>query len=370
MQPAFSFFQLLFLLSAVQGFILAGLLLAKAAKRPGNYFLGAFVLLFALASLKIVLQETISGFNFRLPLPLLYQFAFGPLLYLYAKRSLQPDHQFFHRDAWHFLPVLLFDVLPAVAYFHLDPERYSHQVPKVRFLTDIAAFVSFASYCGLTWRVVSSSRSTLPKGNAASRPVGINWLTQVLLVSCLVAVAWAGYLLLVLTGYYRQWTDVMQPYYPAYVVIGMGIYWIGIKGYLQPQVGLMQLPVPEKRVLLPPGVLTEKKAQLLAAMREHRYYCDENVTVQSLAGKLGLPAKDLSYVINTGFGQNFSDFINGLRIEDIKVRLLDPGQRKYSLLGLATEVGFNSKPSFYRAFKKFTGQTPGEFVRQHTHLEE
>jgi AraC-like DNA-binding protein len=368
MEPTFSFFQLLFLLSAVQGFLLGGLLLLKveAARRPGNYFLGAFVLLFALASLKIVLQENIRGFNHMLPFPLLYQFAFGPLLYLYVRSTVKTDYRFTRRDTWHFVPVLLFDVLPAVFYYWAGGERYTHQVPKIRFLTDVMAFVSFAVYTDLAWRTISGNR----KENTGERPVAAAWLHQVLVVSGLVGAAWLGYLLLVLTGYYREWSSVMMPHYPAYLVVGAGIYWIGIKGYRQPQVGLMEVPAPEKKVLLPPVVLAEKKALLLAAMREHRYYCDENITVQSLAARLGLPAKDLSYVINTGFGQHFNDFINGLRIEDLKARLLDPGQRKYSLLGLATEVGFNSKPSFYRAFKKYTGQTPGEFVKQHTHLVE
>jgi AraC-like DNA-binding protein len=64
-----------------------------------------------------------------------------------------------------------------------------------------------------------------------------------------------------------------------------------------------------------------------------------------------------------GFNMNFNDFINGFRIEDFKQRLVNPVNTKFSLMGLAYDAGFNSKASFYRAFKKATGQTPSQFYR-------
>ncbi len=364
MQPTFSFFQLLFLFSALQGFILSGLILRKGTKRPASLLLASFILLFALASLKVVLQETIAGFGYS-PVPLLYQFAFGPLLYGYVRSSLDPGFAFSRKHYWHLLPVVLFDVLLFLVFCLIGPGRYTHQVPKLRFCTDVLACLSFMAYWGAAWRCIHVYKVQLKRNEPASRPAVGSWFNQVLLGAGLIGVAWLVYIVLVLTGYHKYWQDNMLPYYPVFVVVGIGTYWIGIKGYFQPHLDLIHLPAPEKKELLPPAVLAGRKAQLLAALQEHRYHFDEDITVQSLAGYLGLPAKDLSYVINTGFGQNFSDFINSLRIEDLKQRLLDPGQRKYSIMGLAAEVGFNSKPSLYRAFKKSTGQTPSEFLKQH-----
>jgi AraC-like DNA-binding protein len=67
----------------------------------------------------------------------------------------------------------------------------------------------------------------------------------------------------------------------------------------------------------------------------------------------------LSFAINNGFGKNFNDFINELRIEEVKSRMERSGDA--GLLAIAFESGFNSKATFNRAFKKFTGLTPREY---------
>jgi len=51
-------------------------------------------------------------------------------------------------------------------------------------------------------------------------------------------------------------------------------------------------------------------------------------------------------------------------VEEVKAKLLDPENDKYTLLGLAAEAGFNSKSSFNALFKHHTGMTPSEFKRK------
>jgi AraC-like DNA-binding protein len=63
-------------------------------------------------------------------------------------------------------------------------------------------------------------------------------------------------------------------------------------------------------------------------------------------------------------GKNFNDLINGFRIEEVKTRLKAPGEAGRSVLEIAFDCGFNSKTSFNRTFKKFTGMTPSNFRRE------
>ena len=72
--------------------------------------------------------------------------------------------------------------------------------------------------------------------------------------------------------------------------------------------------------------------------------------------------RELSMVINKGFGMNFNDWVNKYRLEEIK-SLFEKGEHKrQTLLSIAFECGFNSKATFNRAFKKSTGLTPREWL--------
>ncbi|HZI54714.1 MAG TPA: helix-turn-helix domain-containing protein, partial [Chitinophagaceae bacterium] len=72
----------------------------------------------------------------------------------------------------------------------------------------------------------------------------------------------------------------------------------------------------------------------------------------------------LSQVINSFENKTFYDYINGLRIEEFKTLVTDPGSRQFTLLSLAFECGFNSKTAFNRNFKKATGQSPSDYLNQ------
>ncbi|MEZ0610292.1 helix-turn-helix domain-containing protein [Fibrella sp. WM1] len=111
--------------------------------------------------------------------------------------------------------------------------------------------------------------------------------------------------------------------------------------------------------------LLELKQQVDAFMRRHKPYTNPNLTLAELALRMKLPPHVLSKVINEGYQKNFFDFINQLRIDELKTRLNDPRFRSYTLLSMAFEVGFNSKTAFNRSFKKLTNQTPSEYM--HTH---
>jgi AraC-like DNA-binding protein len=54
---------------------------------------------------------------------------------------------------------------------------------------------------------------------------------------------------------------------------------------------------------------------------------------------------------------NFQDFINKYRVEEFIERLKNDQNNHFTLLGIATDVGFNSKSSFNAIFKKYKGLT-------------
>ncbi|MEQ8304917.1 MAG: AraC family transcriptional regulator [Cyclobacteriaceae bacterium] len=106
-----------------------------------------------------------------------------------------------------------------------------------------------------------------------------------------------------------------------------------------------------------------RKEQILQALKEEKLYKDTGLTIAKLANHLGWPINSLSSVINESLQSNYNDLINHYRITAFKAQVLDPESHKYSILGLGQEVGFKSKASFYRAFKKETGITPSDYIK-------
>jgi AraC-like DNA-binding protein len=76
-------------------------------------------------------------------------------------------------------------------------------------------------------------------------------------------------------------------------------------------------------------------------------------------------------VINTRLNKNFYDYINAQRVEAFIRLVAEPQYRRYTLLALAFQCGFNSKSSFNRNFKKVMGDSPSEYLeRIHITLEQ
>jgi len=101
--------------------------------------------------------------------------------------------------------------------------------------------------------------------------------------------------------------------------------------------------------------------QLELLMEQEQFYKDSQISIEDLAIKLNMSSKNVSQAINEGYQKNFFNYINELRIAEARDLLQSEAHRNLSIEGIAREVGFQSKSSFYTAFKKSTGFTPTEF---------
>jgi len=99
-------------------------------------------------------------------------------------------------------------------------------------------------------------------------------------------------------------------------------------------------------------------------MVDQQLYLQTDLTLKETARQLKTNASILSKVINTGFAQNFNDFVNSFRVEAVKEKMKSPDAQHLTLTAIAYECGFNSKATFNRSFKKFTGMSPRDFMQQ------
>ncbi|MEO0340625.1 MAG: helix-turn-helix domain-containing protein, partial [Bacteroidota bacterium] len=60
----------------------------------------------------------------------------------------------------------------------------------------------------------------------------------------------------------------------------------------------------------------------------------------------------------------FKDYINQFRIDKARQALLDPQNALLTIEAIGQQCGFQSKSTFFRAFKKETQLTPKQYVDQ------
>jgi YesN/AraC family two-component response regulator len=109
-------------------------------------------------------------------------------------------------------------------------------------------------------------------------------------------------------------------------------------------------------------------SRLTQLMATEKLFTECELSLSDLAKRLNTLPNYLSQVINDKEGKNFYDYINNLRIEEFKILVSRPENRKYTLLSLSYDCGFNSKSSFNKNFKKVTGQSPSEYLN-HLNME-
>lgn len=97
------------------------------------------------------------------------------------------------------------------------------------------------------------------------------------------------------------------------------------------------------------------------AMSRDTLYLDANLSLRILAKHISVTPNYVSQTLNGHIGKSFFDYINHWRIEHAKPLLITTEE---TVLNITYDVGFNSRSSFYKAFKHETGMTPTAYRNQ------
>jgi AraC-like DNA-binding protein len=358
-------FNTIILLGALQGFILCSLLFLTPKNRLRNKLLAWLILLISIASMKLYGKAN-GWFDYSLLIwldlivPLIVIMPVGPLIYFYIRATLQPDFTIGRSEKRHFYAALV-DIVPQVTTIifmvgvsaHLikpDPRRLGLFIDNYNVYSDILRWISISLYLYISARLLSKQ----PGGQW-------KWLRQMVKAFMVFQVVWVCYLIPDVMPKYTGFMLDTFKWYPVYVPLAILVYWLGIKGYIVSQTESAQV---KRVVALSPELVNKTVNSLLSAMEKDKLYLNSAITVAMVADHIGVPAKNISAILNQHLKKSFNEFVNEYRVNDIRQRLLNGETRQLTIAGLAYEGGFNSLPTFQRAFKAVTGKSPSEFLAE------
>lgn len=106
----------------------------------------------------------------------------------------------------------------------------------------------------------------------------------------------------------------------------------------------------------------QKLRQLSRLMLDDKLFQNENLSLAMVAEAVDLTSHQLSELINSSFGHNFSRYIREQRVAEAKKLLAN--DRKSSVLAISLMTGFRSQSNFYTAFRELTGESPGDYRKK------
>ena len=229
------------LVGAVQGFLLAAVLIAHRTNRTANRLLAALMVAFSVSLISEVyysanLVRTYPHFfGISYPLP----WVFGPLVYLYAVAASDRGWRFGVRGALHFAPVVLVVMLTLPIYLMSGAEKIAlferltaGDAPMVLVVLDPFKYISGLAYSAATVAYLRVHRRRVEDSYSNTERVNLRWLQSL-------AGAAAGiWLLAVITGV----GSLLPPSIARYgdnlvsLAVALLVYAIGYKGLRQPEI--------------------------------------------------------------------------------------------------------------------------------------
>jgi AraC-like DNA-binding protein len=297
-----------------------------------------------------------------------------PLFWLYVWLLTEPKHTWPQRFWQHtILPIFALLVFASVFTLSADDQRFlltdsDGQISKAAFIVGasyeaLAMFIvmfQWLIYLVLIARRLVRYRRTLRDVFASTQGKELRWVSVLILVC---GTYWMlGFIQLVLdiTGSKAAVADL--PEYALNLIVSCILVVWGLRqkpGLRRNSAGVP----PTQSTKYAKSALTPEMARRIAgklkrAMEEDQLHSDPNLSLWALSKHVGVSDNYVSQVLNEEIGLNFFDFVNGHRIGDAQNRLATTDE---TILNIAYDTGFNSRSSFYTAFKKNTGQTPTMF---------
>ena len=322
--------------------------------------------------------------NILFYLPLQQLLLLGPVVYIYTKSLLNPAYSLLKRDYLHFLPALLYNTGMFIVFLNDNLSLTEHYFYADGRDMDFDLWYQWAGWVSMFYYMVQSIQrynhyQTLVLDSLSfAEELLYRWIQQFYFVFLSILVLRVLFFIL-----NPEWGEFGSKFW-YYLSFAILFNYVAFRGYLhsiQVEAGAKAHffdRIKTNTVLHENHQSNRKPAEpaiknmpiLLEQLEQYilgeAAYKNSTLTVSEIAHHLGTHSKAVSTIINSQFNMNFNDWVNKHRVMAV-LRMFDQGfHEEQTILSIALECGFNSKSTFNRAFKKHTGTTPIQYLKNFT----
>lgn len=289
-------------------------------------------------------------------------------LYLYILTFLYPDRKLPKKLNLLYIPFLLaltYIIVYKVYNVVSTIDKSTYDLFKVG--QDVQSFSSFV-YTIILIILSFVTVNKFEKRNTTYQPkkilIKVGWLKTTLTILLILTIFWGFVLAIYLSNKeYEVWFKLL------WLGMSITIYWLGHAGIYRFGIISTRKEIRSKSKQYASKDGDRSKSHHIEAfeqlLKSEKKYRDPSITLEMVSSELGISKTHLSRIIHAELASSFTDYINNLRVEEVKSHLKNPDFSAYTLLAIGLEAGFNSKSSFNTVFKKHTGFTPSAFKKMH-----
>jgi AraC-like DNA-binding protein len=300
----------------------------------------------------------------------------SPLFYLSVSYFINPTKKWQKKDLLHFGLGSFYILFTVFNLLVKKPDSvnnsFQNSLDIITMILNCFFGIQVLIYCYLCFKKIQKHQKNIKLFSSSIETVELKWLKNITLAVIILALYWACGIVFQVRNEnksYYLFLEIINIYMIFYITYyslkQKEIYPYSKKDKKELKEIIIESLIPEenRKKIIEDEKLELIKAQLLKLMQVEKPFLDCELSLIKLASKLNITSHQLSYAVNSGFNENFYQFINRYRIEEAKKLLSNPEMNYLNLLGIAFEVGFNSKTVFNTTFKKVTGKTPSQFKK-------